>query len=370
MIELLSIEEVRTIAGFKELQEAWDDLVERTEAPNLSNSFLFSYSWWKNRSNDKQQLFILLLKEHEKLVGIAPLSITEVTWKMFKARKVSFMLPRYLQCDFIAESDHHREFIEQIVDHSLRATNCNYLEFCGIPEESRSFRLVWELAQKKGMIFYREFHSAGCYIPVQGTWDSFMRSKSRSFRKSGRYYENRLMRKGRLEMTRVRNTRDPAELLKKMLRVDATSWKASWASQPSNGGLISDLLIGCNEKGWLDVFFEEIDGVPISYLFLIHYRGKAYAMFTSYNLSYESDSPGIVSFGHTLKEIFKEQEVAEVDFLSSYEYLRRWTNLLHNRHLITLYPPGLTGSMLKLSRNVIKKTRSMFDQRDPLRARG
>lgn len=359
LIELLSVEEVRTLAAFEALEDAWDGLVERVQFPYLSASFLFAFSWWKNRSYDNQ-LYILLVKEGERLVGIAPLMISEVAWRKFKAKKVSFMLPRYLECDFITEPTQRRECIRRIIAHSLRNTNCDYIEFCGIPGESGSLTFLKELAGEKGMSFSRGFHSAGCYLPIEGTWDSFMKAKSSSFRKSTRYYENKILSKGTLKTVRVRSTHQPVDLMKRLMLVDENSWKANWVAKPENAGFISDLLIGCNENGWLDIFLEEIAGMPIAYLFLIHYKCKAYAMFTSYSLEYESDSPGLVSFGHALRQLFQDKDVSEVDFLSSYDYVRRWTGLLRRRYLVTLYPQGVSGKVLKLSRGILHLTRSEF----------
>jgi CelD/BcsL family acetyltransferase involved in cellulose biosynthesis len=359
VVQLLTVQEVKTLADFQALEDAWDELVERARLPHLSASFLFAYSWWKNRSKGNQ-LFILLVKEGESLVGIAPLMISEVSWRMVKLKKVCFMFPRYLECDFIAEPDNQRACIRQIIEHSLQTTGCDYIEFCGIPEQSSSLRFLKEVAAEKGMSFSRTFHSSGCYLSIEGTWDSFMKAKSKGFRKSSRYYENKIRSKGRLETVRVRSTREPAAIMKKLLSVDERSWKAGWAAQPENGGLISDLLAGSNENGWLDVFFDELDGVPITYLFLIHYKGKAYAMFTSYDLEYESDSPGLVSFGHVLRQLFEDHEAVEVDFLSSYDYVRRWTGQLRNRYLVTLYPQGASAKALKLSRDVLHRARSTF----------
>ena len=200
---------------------------------------------------------------------------------MFNARKVSYLLPRYLQSDFIAESEWRREFIERIIEHSVRGIGCDYIEFSGIPEVSNSFKLLGEVAQSKRMSIFKKFHSAGCYIPVECDWDSFINSRRHIFRNILRYCEHKLTQRGKLETVRIRNTSDPSQVLVKMLQVVHNSWKLDWIAQKQNRGLISDLLMHCNENGSLDVFFEEIDAVPVAYLFLIHYRRKAYAMFTS-----------------------------------------------------------------------------------------
>lgn len=359
MRESLSIEEVRTLEAFEALAEVWDELAGRADCPHLSSTFAFAFAWWKNRSYGNQ-LFILLLKDRGRLVGIAPLMISEVRWGIVKAKKVSFMLARYLESDFIVEPDRRRECIRLVIEYSLRTTGCHYMEFCGIPEESGSLPVLKEVAREMRMKVSRDFHSAGCYLPIEGSWDSFMKRKSARFRKNARYYAKQLRSKGRLETVRVRRTDDPVGLMNRIVAVDRRGWKAGWVARPENRGLMSDLLTICNENGWLDIFFEELDGVPISYLFMIRFKGKAYAMFTAYRLEHASDSPGFFSFSHALEQLFQEQDVHEVDFLSSYEYLRRWTDHLRKRYLVTLYRGGLSGQAVRLSRGILHGTRSVF----------
>jgi CelD/BcsL family acetyltransferase involved in cellulose biosynthesis len=350
VIESLSVEEIRTLDGFEALEKAWNELVERSNSPHLASTFTFAFTWWKRRGHGKQ-LFILLLKEGERLVGIAPLAISEARWGIVHIRKVSLIVPEWLETDFIVEPGQRRECIKLAIEYSFRKTGCYKMEFLGIPDESGSLPILKEL----GLRFSREFNSAGCYLPIEGTWDSFMKEKSESFRYALKRYEKQLGSKGKLETVRVRRTDNPAELLERLTAVDQRSWKAGEKSW----GVMSDLLTRCNENGWLDIFLEELDGTPIIYLFLIRYKGKAYAMYTNYGLEHASDSPGLVLFKHALKQLFQERDVYELDFLTSYDYLRRWTKHLRRRYLVTLYRGGLSGQVFRLSRRISRRKLSV-----------
>ena len=357
--ESLSIEEVRTLDGFEGLKAAWNDLVERGGSSPLSSNFAFALYWWKWR-NYGNQLFILLARDGERIEGIAPLMVSEVRRGPITAKKVAFMFPRYLESDYIVEPGLRRECTRKMIEHANESTGCRYLEFCGIPEESGSLPIIEELAVETGMRVSRTVHAVGCYLPLEGTWDSFLKEKSVSFRKDLRYYERQLQRKGNLETFRFRRTEDLPGLMKKLVAVDAGSWKAERSALAENRRLVEDLLEACNEDGSLDVFLTELDGLPVAYLFIIHWGGKATAMFTSYSLEHEASSPGMVCFSHAIRQLFRDREVSEVDFISSYPYLRRWTDRLRSRYIVTLYPGRVSGRAIKLTRDVLHRGRSTF----------
>ncbi len=353
---MLEVEEVSSTVGFESLGGTWNELSEGLATPLLATSFAFAYTYWKNRGSGNN-LLVLVAKEDGVPVGIAPLMSSTVRLGPLRAKKVSFLLPRYLECDFIVKEARRQEFIPVVVEHLLRRSGCDYMEFSGIPERSESTPILQATASQAGLSFSRKLHSAGRYVPITGTWESFLDSHSQSFRKDLRYYERRLMRKGSLETVRLKGSADQAELRGLLGAVDGHSWKDEWASRPQNRGLINDLLLECAKRGWLDAFFLELDGVPISYLCLVRYGGKAYAIFTSYSEQHAHDSPGLVCFGRVMQLLFKDHDVHEVDFMSNYEYLQRWTSQQRERYIITLTPGGPSGSLLRLGRWTLHRTR-------------
>lgn len=240
----------------------------------------------------------------------------------------------------------------------LEQSHCHYIELCGIPDGSLNFRILKKVAAELGLSFFQSLHSRGCYLPLQGTWDSFIKGKSEKFRKSYRNNINRLMRLGRLETTVVELSSNYDEVVKKLMEVDTQSWKASWISEAANKGFILELLKRCLKNRWLNLCFLELNGAPIAYWFMIRFGGKSYAMFTSYKEKFADYSPGLVCLYFVLLHLFKESGgIEEVDFLSSYNYLQRWTNLTRNRYLLTIYKRDLAGRAFHLGRMSIHRIR-------------
>jgi CelD/BcsL family acetyltransferase involved in cellulose biosynthesis len=300
----------------------------------------------------------LTVKDGGRLVGIAPLAVSVVDWRMVRARKVSFMFARYLESDFIAEAEHKEECIRATVQYAFKSTRCHYMELGGFTKASSSLPALKKVAKELGVSFSQTYHSSGRYIPIAGTWESFLKGRSTRFRKDLRYYERKLTNKGKLEILRL-GRGDSKELLQKLRVVDQGSWKLGWFAEPENIDWMNELIADFSKRGWLDTFLLELNGTPIAYVVFVRTGGKAYAMFTSYDLKLAHESPGMVCFSKALNQIFDEGEVSEVDFLSNYQYLRSWTDDVRSRYLVTLYPEGASGRAVRVGRGILHRARSI-----------
>lgn len=69
-------------------------------------------------------------------------------------------------------------------------------------------------------------------------------------------------------------------------------------------------------------------------------------------------SPGLVCIYFVLNQLFKESdEIREIDFLSNYEYIQRWTNLQRSRNLLTIYRGDFLGRIFQNLRVYLHRVR-------------
>jgi CelD/BcsL family acetyltransferase involved in cellulose biosynthesis len=143
------------------------------------------------------------------------------------------------------------------------------------------------------------------------------------------------------------------------MTIERNSWKADWISREENRGFLIELLRRCNDNEWLDFYFLQLNDTPIAYLFTIRYLEKAYALFTSYSIEYAPQSPGFVCLYFMINQLFEDrQKVKELDLITDYEYVRRWTSLERSRFLTTMYEGSLSGQAVRLGRWIIHRKRS------------
>lgn len=355
---MLSIEEVDTLEKLEALRDVWTNLIKDCGVENLFSTFDFVYAWWKHRSFGNR-LFTLIIREDSRVVGIAPLMMSDVKWFGFRVRKVSLLF-RILVSDFIIEQSRKEECIRLFIKYAFEKSHCHYIQLCGIRSESPTVQIIKNITKEMGVSFRVDVHSKECFIPLQGTWDSFIRGKSKNFRKRCRKSINRLNRSGQPKVVRVRKSANIGTEIERVLEIESRSWKAKWISEKENSGLVTELIQRCNDNGWLDLWFLELESTPIAYWFNILYGNKAYAMFTTYNGDYAAQSPGFVILYYVINQLFSEnKDLREIDFLNELPYLRRWTEFERDRVQVTLYNRGFISQLVGFGRSIIHFARQL-----------
>ena len=79
----LAIEEVNNIEEFQALKEQWNLLLEQCSDNNIFLAWEWLFTWWQYFGNDKK-LRILLIKEGNNIIGIAPFMLTTYREGFFK----------------------------------------------------------------------------------------------------------------------------------------------------------------------------------------------------------------------------------------------------------------------------------------------
>ena len=210
------------------------------------------------------------------------------------------------------------ESVNVVLNYILEKKNCHYLEFSGLSRESDTFQILRKASKEIGLSFSFSMHSKGCYLPVEGTWEEFLKSKSRRFRKKDRQQTSHFETLGELEILRLQRLANLSDISDQLIAIDQGGWKVGWISRLENRGFLLELLRRCNDHGTLDLFLLRVSGTPAAYWFMIHHREKAYALFTSYKEKFAHESPGFVCLHHAMRLLFSDdQRVSEIDFLSS-----------------------------------------------------
>ena len=69
---MISVEKISQESEFSNLQTTWNNLLKQSDADNPFLTWEWLYSWWKFYG-DKSELMILVVREDDKTVALAPL---------------------------------------------------------------------------------------------------------------------------------------------------------------------------------------------------------------------------------------------------------------------------------------------------------
>ena len=350
----IKIKLIQSIDDWKKLEVVWESLWEASPNPSIFSSFHFLFSWYLNINKLLIKPHILLLSdESNSLIGIAPLfkvfgwlygipirTITFITDAIF-ADRPHFIIPSMYERQLTAIFNylsHNRNkwdqlfFSEQIVNdtykHIFRTTF----------NDQNSFELdIKHDCVAPYLSFSDDIDS----------WDAYLTKRSKGHRKKWRYFQNRLKKIGKLEVTRHTGYKNFSLRVKEYKNIERRSLKSrKMRVHKQYFGLYKNLIKVIETAGRIHIVFLRLNDRPIAGLIGLEYKKKYAAINTAFDKQFASHSPGFLVGGFDIQWAIANNLI-EYDFMANYITDKlRWTNsfrktsrsrVIHKRRLGFLY---------------------------------
>jgi hypothetical protein len=338
-----------------ELEEILDDFVNKwSKNPFLLDRFLSQFI----RSNRLKggRPFVLVVKADKKIIGIAPLVIKNQLGMRF----VEFFLSWWFSPDFIVDDQYREACMGYVVEYLFQSLNCVFARFY-LPSESSNLETLEQQCKVRGIKFSVKNQFGHCILPVECTWNEFQEKKGR--RRIIRQIERKLNQIGLWKIEYVENASNRQDVLEKILAVERMSWKESWR----NGMQMTtdeDLLMAwegsqIEAKTTTDfkcsVWFLEINSETVAYTFVIKYKGTAIITKTSYDNRYRKFYVGKYIMHVTIRNLFNEGQIKNIDFMTELPFMSFWTSLTLNYVRVLMYKSNLLSLERLLSNAFVSK---------------
>lgn len=307
------------------IKRDWNKLVDTS----CNNPFLyceFVKEFFKLKSKFESPL-ILIIYNHDKLVGIAPL----VSKTKFGIRSASFSNPSWCS-NFIIDKQFMDTIIPNIIDFLFKTLNYKYADFV-LSHDSPECSLLIEHCKARRIHVKNEVEMGRRIVPINCTYSEFLATQKKKDRKEMRRVERILFSSGSVNTVCVDGNSQPDVVIKKILDVEGKSWKAKYrARQGEDTDEIlmiilraSQLLSKESSFRW-KVWFLELDGKTIAYCIDLQCGEKAFLTKTSYDEHYKKLNPGIFLQNTIVREYFNNEKIKLIDFLSDLPFLKAWSN--------------------------------------------
>jgi len=336
-VELISTEE-----GVDALESDWNRLSACAESPNV----FMTYSWfrtWLRRlicDDGRGQLLpnLLLIRQKEAVVGIAPLVRRIVTRPGFRRQKLEF-------------ATHHSDYNELVVGKDVRALTHAVMDY--LASSARDWDLVdlkemrddgnriadMEAAAASAKLPYRLFWEEDkcLYMPINAPWSTTRKEKHLRFAR--RACVGLEERSG--EGFRVRVTGQPQlekGLLDRIIAVESQKRIDGLPLPPIIGKyreVFQSLFDVLGPQGALIIVLVEKNEELVAWRFLYRCGTKLWDYMTAYDYAYSALSPGTVLICAAIDYGFSHG-CDEFDFLRGMDtYKLRWTHeFRRNRRMI------------------------------------
>lgn len=335
------VERIDSIDQLSSIRDEWNDLLQRSETNIIFLTLECILSWWKCFGKGKE-LFVLLVKNDEKLVAIAPLMITTLNLgiKIKKIEFISTAFPNY--CDFIIsnECEDKRVVLRNIYDYLLKEKDSwDIISLEEIPEASSTLTYSEEIL-KNSDIFFSIFLDDICPTLIfEGSQRGEIEKKlnKRSIRRKLKC----LNEAGSIEYDYCKDISEAIILLDVFFQQHINRWKPT--STPSifederYKALYRELMKSLLPKGWVDLSFLRFDEKPVAFQFGFMYNNRYEGYTSSYDTSYATYSPGMILFKFNIENYlsknFREFDLGRGDG----SYKSRFSNKVRKNFKIRFY---------------------------------
>lgn len=338
---------VEIISDFKkllDLQSVWDQLVVDSgiHHPFLHHDWICT--WWECFGAEKN-LYILLVKVGDAIVGIAPLMRSEERIYGLRVRCLnSFYNSHTPRFDFILKQG-SEDVYRSIWNHlSSVADEWDILNISQLSADSRTLGMISRLSKNDNYLIGLWHGEQSPYVSFNGAWDGFVRRLNRKHRANIRNRLNRLTKIGEVRLEVIpAGEGNLTGALDEGFQIEAAAWKLKTGTAISCTPDVEKFYrVFANRavyKGTLRLLFMTVGGIRIAFAYALCYSNKLYVLKTGYDPAYAQYSP----YNLLCYLVFKygyEHGLDEYEFLGNNEAWKLdWTREIRSHKWLFVLAP-------------------------------
>ena len=289
--------ELRTepIEDIDALRDQWTELAAR--AGNVFSSWEWASTWWRHYASEQALMLYACRDAAGRLVAILPLcrgSIARMRTIRFIGHGVSDQLGPVCGCA-------DRPAVARALRRLLRDSPCGWDAFI-------ADRVPADHGWSALLPGHRVRREPSPTLNLRGrTWAGFLAARSPNLRQQVRRRERRLQRERGL---RFRLATDPDRLgddMTILFALHAARWGAESTSfVGTRGDFHREFADRALQRGWLRLWFAELDGSPVAAWYGLRFAGAEYFCQSGRDPREDAWSVGFVLLSHTIREAFQD----------------------------------------------------------------
>ncbi len=313
--------------------QGWNDLVSNSIADTPFSRYEYQTAWWEHRGGGEwndAQLVLVTACEDEKLIGIAPLFLTDHDGQSALMLVGSIEISDYL--DLIVRADDHARFVSGLLDFLdsdvVRAGsprpypddslpgNWSGLDWYNLPDSSPTLAALKAESAGRGWTHLEEMYRPTPRITLNGSFDEYLSRVDKKQRHEIRRKMRRAEESGRgvrWFISDMNASRVEAETEAFLSLMEHDEGKAEFLRETMREQMRA-IIRAAHENGWLWLAFLEADGKRIAACLNFDYGNKLWGYNAGVNRDFMDLSPGWVLLAHTLQWAC-ENNRSEFDFM-------------------------------------------------------
>jgi CelD/BcsL family acetyltransferase involved in cellulose biosynthesis len=330
----LSIEPVTDVETFRSLRETWNNLLQESGDNNIFLTWEWLFTWWQHFGNDKK-LRIFLIKDSDKIIGIAPLMQSKYRIGFISVDVIENLCSE--RCDYsgIILTEKKQESMVILLDYieKIIKDSSAIVRMFNIPENSSFLAVLREQypAFSKSLYLEERLVDYCSIIDLPATWEEYLHSLSKKRRGNLRRAMKLLTgNHHKLEFKKYTGGDDLRNQLLVLFKIHEKRWQAKNISskfvRPEAREFYFDVSQALSQNNWLDLSFLNIDGKPVSVEWGFNYNDIHWAMTGAFDPGYSNYSVGNLHMMKLIEDTI-QNKLKKYDLLTGTEnYKSLWTN--------------------------------------------
>jgi CelD/BcsL family acetyltransferase involved in cellulose biosynthesis len=342
------IEKITTREGFAALEPVWNKLLEQSASNTLTLTYEWMSSWWEV-FGEGRELYILLVRDGNELIGIAPmLKRTVQHYGVLPFRRIEFLASGEDEADeicsdyldFILKRGRETEALELILRYIYeKDTDWDEVLLTDMAGDSVNLPVVKGFCEDSSIKMQQVRDELAIYLPLGKKFDELISEVRPSFRRKIRNNRRAFAACGG-EIRLAKGMEQFEESFAALVELHQARWK----SRGGEGVFASDkftrfhrlFALRAIKNSWLRLYVAFKDEQPVAAIYNFVYNNKVHYYQSGFRQENSGiQSPGVLMQAYAIENAI-EEGFEEFDFLKGKQgsYKFRW--LPQTRSLVQL----------------------------------
>lgn len=309
-------ETISSYRAFLDLEPAWRLALQAAEVDHPFLEHCWIKTWW-DAFGGRDKLHIVVVRERDEILAIAPLIRTTITMFGMRVRRIGFFYNSHVPRAGFIIVRRPEAACRAILDHLLAERGTwDVLQLCQLPLGSPTLATMRELSRQAGLPYGLWLSGASPYIPLTAGWSRYCDNLATKHRSNLRNRFKRLNLLGEVALETVKEATPQA--LQEGLQLEEAAWKGvagtAISGDPQVRAFYENFARRAAEKQWLQLNFLRAGGQRLAFDYSLDYNNQTFLLKLGYDPAVSALSPSNLLLSMTLERAF-ERGQTEYDFL-------------------------------------------------------
>lgn len=319
----ITITRIQDIQSFEALRADWNQLLQRTQERDIFLTWEWLFAWWKNIGQHENLLWLLLVKNKGKLVGIAPFMKNYKTKSFIKLTRLENIgnpdcdVSGLIATDIDATTNAIMEYLNK------HSNEWDMLEIKELPKESKATTSLINAIKQAGHKS-RKSTEEHYYIPLTEAWEQYYNKLSKNLKHNFKRRLRRAQELGKVTVNQYIGDSLTWEHFEKVFEINDKGNFTHLYKTDQIKSFHRDLFTFMRSLNWLQIEFLYINEKPIAFHYGFIYDERYEDWRGGIDKEYELIAPGKLLMMLSMEARFR-MGLKENDFLrGKHSYKTDW----------------------------------------------